>query len=134
MIRSIRLAGLLFALAWSGASPAQAPPACPPQLQAPTATQMQAAAQAARDRGALWRISRDGRSSYLFGTIHVGRLEWVMPGPQLRAALAATDTIALEIDPSDPQMAARMVSAGQPVWRPRRPRDAPRPDRPGSSA
>jgi uncharacterized protein YbaP (TraB family) len=31
-----------------------------------------------------------------------------MPGPRLRSALAATDTIALEIDPTDPQMASRM--------------------------
>ena len=92
---------------------AQAPAAdCPPPLQAPTQEQVQAAASAARDRGALWRVSRGGHSSYLFGTIHVGKLDWAAPGPQMRAALNATDTIALEIDPTDPQMAAGLATMG----------------------
>jgi uncharacterized protein YbaP (TraB family) len=110
---------VLAVLAWPLAVAAQASaPACPPQTQAPTAEQVQAATRSARDRGALWRISRDGASSYLFGTLHVGKLEWALPGPQLRAALAATDTIALELDPTDPQLAARMAApsvAGAPT-------------------
>jgi len=85
---------------------------CPPELRAPTPEQMHAAARDARDHGMLWRIRRGGASSYLFGTIHVGKLEWVMPGPRLRAALAAVDTIALEIDPTDARLAERMVIAG----------------------
>jgi uncharacterized protein len=88
-----------------------APAVCPPPVQAPSTAQIQAAVQAARDRGALWRITRDGASSYLFGTMHIGKLEWAAPGPQLRAALAATDTIALELDPTDPQIAARIATA-----------------------
>jgi uncharacterized protein len=84
---------------------------CPPQLQPPTAEQMQAAARNASDHGLLWRLTRDGNTSYLFGTIHVGKLDWIMPGPKIRAALMAVDTIALEIDPLDPDMAARMASA-----------------------
>ncbi len=114
MMRSMGKTAVLAAMAWSLAATAQTPAAsCPPQAQPPTQEQMQAAARVARDRGALWRITRAGSSSYLFGTIHVGKLDWVMPGPQLRAALAATDTIALEIDPSDPQMAARMAGMGR---------------------
>lgn len=87
------------------------PAACPPAVQAPSAAQLQAAVANARDRGALWRITRNGASSYLFGTLHIGKLEWAAPGPQLRAALAATDTIALELDPTDPQVAARVTTA-----------------------
>jgi len=103
---------LACALAWSVVAQAQtATVACPPQTQAPTAAQVQAAQRDARDHGALWRLTRDGSTSYLYGTIHVGKLEWVMPGPQLRAALGATDTIALEIDPTDPQMLSRMSAA-----------------------
>jgi uncharacterized protein YbaP (TraB family) len=102
------------ALAWCFAAAAQTAAAtpCPPQARTPTPEQIQAAQRDARDHGALWRLTRDGRSSYLYGTLHVGKLEWVMPGPRLRAALDATDTIALEIDPTDPQMLARTSAAG----------------------
>ena len=90
------------------AAQAQTPPNCPPQAQAPTAAEMQAAAGRARDRGLHWRITRDGRSSYLYGSIHLGKLDWAFPGPQVRAALMATDTVALEIDVGDPQLLARL--------------------------
>lgn len=81
---------------------------CPPPPAPPTAQQVEAARAAARDRGFLWRISRDGASSYLYGTIHLGRLDWVFPGPTVRAALAATDTLAVELDPTDPAVAQAM--------------------------
>ncbi|HET9977963.1 MAG TPA: TraB/GumN family protein [Burkholderiaceae bacterium] len=99
-----------LALAAFGALAQNARAACPPPLQPPSAEQLQAAQQQARDRGALWKLTRDGRSSYLFGTIHVGKLEWAMPGPQLREALRATDVLALEIDPTDAAMRARIAS------------------------
>jgi uncharacterized protein YbaP (TraB family) len=70
----------------------------------PTAEQVQAAQREARDRGFLWRISKQGRTSYLYGTLHVGKLPWVFPGPRLRTALAATDTLALELDVTDPEL------------------------------
>ena len=100
-----------LASAQAPATPPTPPTNCPPQIQPPTPEQLQAAARNASDHGLLWRIVRDGNTSYLFGTIHVGKLEWVMPGPKIRAALMAVDTIALEIDPLDPDMAARMASA-----------------------
>ena len=67
----------------------------------------QANAQA-KDRGLLWRIRKDGRDSYLYGTLHIGRALWIAPGPQLAAALRASDTLALELDPLDPQLQATM--------------------------
>lgn len=76
--------------------------ACPPVAQAPTPQQIQAAQRDARDRGFLWRISKDGRNSYLFGTLHLGRMPWIFAGPRLREALASTDTLALELDLTDP--------------------------------
>jgi uncharacterized protein len=104
--------GLLLALGCLRVSAqAASSPACPPQAQAPTPQQLQAAGAQARDRGLLWRISRDGRHSYLYGSIHVGKLEWAFPGPQVRQALLAADTVALEIDVGDPQMAARLQVA-----------------------
>jgi uncharacterized protein YbaP (TraB family) len=50
----------------------------------------------------LWRLERDGRTSYLYGTVHVGRPEWRAPGPQVAAALARSEVLALEIDPTAP--------------------------------
>ncbi|MBJ2159078.1 TraB/GumN family protein [Variovorax sp. IB41] len=74
------------------------------------------------DRGMLWRIERDGRTSWLYGTIHIGRAEWVRPGPTVQKALAQSDALALEIDardeatarvmgqPADPALLQRMLS------------------------
>ncbi|MEO1044589.1 MAG: TraB/GumN family protein [Pseudomonadota bacterium] len=55
-------------------------------------------------RPALWRISRDGQSGYLFGAVHAlpDRLHWY--DDAIIAALDASKTLALEIDPSqEPQ-------------------------------
>ena len=128
-------AALIGGMVSAPAVQAQAPgagAACPPQFQAPSAEQVQAAAQSARDHGALWKVMRDGRTSYLFGTLHVGKLEWALPGPKVGAALAATDTLALELDPTDPQMLERMarpVSGAAPVSVPPKERIARRLDR-----
>lgn len=81
------------------------PAACPPVAQTPSAEQIRVAQRDAPDRGFLWRISKQGHSSYLFGTLHVGKPLWVLPGPRLRDAIAGTDTLALEIDLTDPELA-----------------------------
>ena len=69
---------------------------CPPPLPST------AAKGPARDRGLLWRVTRDGRSSWLFGTLHVGKPAWARLGPRVTAALQASDVLAVEIDPGDP--------------------------------
>jgi len=88
----------------SNAASAVTPAQCPPAPQQPTATQLQSAQREARDRGFLWRITKQGRSSYLFGTLHVGKLPWIFAGPRLQQAIAGTDTLALEIDITDPAL------------------------------
>jgi uncharacterized protein len=88
----------------AASAPAGTAAACPPVAQAPTPEQIEAAQRDARDRGFLWRISKQGRSSYLFGTLHLGRMPWVFHGPRLREAVAQTDTLALEIDLTDPAL------------------------------
>lgn len=50
------------------------------------------------DRGVLWRLEKDGRTSYLFGTVHVARLEWDVPGRTLAQALGSSQRIAVEVD------------------------------------
>lgn len=75
--------------------------ACPPVPEPPGAEQAAAWAASAPDRGLLWRISRGGHSSYLFGSLHVGKAAWAYPGPALRAAWDATEVLAVELDPAD---------------------------------
>ncbi len=90
-------------LAWAAA--AEPAPACPPPVPAQAAT----APERDRDRGLLWRITRDGRSSWLYGTLHVGKPAWRRFGPQVTAALRASDVLALEIDPADPALLAALA-------------------------
>lgn len=74
------------------------------------------ARQQATDRGFLWRISRDGRDSFLYGTIHAGRPEWFALGPRTEAALFRTGVLALEINVTDPAVLAelRRAASGAP--------------------
>lgn len=97
VFRWLRAATLLM-LAKTG----WAAPACPPQPQAPTAAQIQSLSASAPDRGFLYRLRRDGHDSYLYGTLHLGRMEWIFPGPQLREAMGRAERLALELDLSDP--------------------------------
>lgn len=66
----------------------------------------------ATDRGFLWRLSRDGRDSFLYGTIHAGRPEWFALGPRVESALFRTGVLALEINVTDPTVLAELRRAG----------------------
>jgi hypothetical protein len=89
--------------AWLGCSIAAAAdePQCPSAAPPLTPEQLRVAQKEAPDRGFLWRVTKQGRSSYPFGTLHVGKPPWSFPGPNLRAAQEATDTLALEVDLTD---------------------------------
>lgn len=91
-------------------------PSCPPAAKEFSPELFQTAAARARDRGLLWRVTKDGRSSFLYGTLHVGRADWMAPGPMIKKALQETDMIALELDPLDKDvqrdLQAAMVAAG----------------------
>ena len=71
---------LLFSLFWLAASPAMA-----------------------AERGALFRVGLDGHTMYLFGTLHVGLPDYYPLEPRIAGALAEASTLALEIDPVQPQ-------------------------------
>ncbi len=75
---------------------------CPPPLPNPSDS------TPVRDRGLLWKATRDGRSLYLYGTLHVGKPQWKRLGPVTAAALKASDTLALEVDPNDPEVLKAM--------------------------
>jgi uncharacterized protein YbaP (TraB family) len=105
----LRRAGETLALLFALAPPAPAQvTACPPGAQAPTQEQAQAGPRQARDRGFLWRVRKDGHVSYLYGTVHVARHEWMIPGPTVMTALRASDTVALELDVLDPDIQERL--------------------------
>ena len=57
----------------------------------------------AAERGALFRVSLDGHEMHLFGTLHVGLPEFYPLEPRIAAALSQASTLALEIDPAQPQ-------------------------------
>jgi hypothetical protein len=98
---------LLLLAPWPAAA---AEPACPPAPGVPTSEEIRAARHTARDRGALWRFTRDGRHGYLYGTIHVGKPEWAMPGHAVFGALRDAETIVLEADPLDASFRAGVTA------------------------
>lgn len=113
----LRLAALSLAAALIAPAPAQAQSAnvsCPPTAQVPAAEQLKAQLRDARDRGFLWRVQKDGRSSWLYGTIHIAKMEWMIPGPQVMAALRASDVVAVELDLLDPAMMFTLQTAMAP--------------------
>lgn len=104
------LAGLLAALLpFAAAYGADA--ACPPAPQPLTSDNLNAGIRTAKDHGFLWRVTKDGRSSYLYGTIHAARAEWMYPGPVTLDALKGSDTLALELDVLDPDVQRRLATS-----------------------
>ncbi|GAB3455573.1 TraB/GumN family protein [Massilia terrae] len=65
------------------------------------------------ERGALFKVSGHGHTMYLFGTIHMGLPEFFPLDDSVTRALAASTTLALEIDPTvqNTKMAAALQQA-----------------------
>jgi uncharacterized protein YbaP (TraB family) len=105
---------LLLALTLATSPAGAAERACPPPAGVPTPTQIEQAMRLARDRGALWRFSKAGRHGYLYGTIHVGKLDWALPGRAVFHALADAETIVLEADPLDVAFHAGLTAPARP--------------------
>lgn len=84
---------------------------CPPAPTEQTEERIKLVSQQARDRGFLWRITKGDHTSYLYGTIHVGKLEWMFPGDHIKQAIALSNTIALEMDMLDSDVQKQIVAA-----------------------
>ena len=97
-LRSLRqgLAGLL--LLASAAHAQEASSLCPPPAPHITAARLQDMATQRRDRGLLWRVQHEGKTSWLYGTVHVGRDSWLIPGEKIASALQHSDLLLLELD------------------------------------
>jgi uncharacterized protein len=111
--RAVLASVFVALLPWAGAhgADAAADSACPPPPQPLTSENLSAGIRAAKDHGFLWRITKDGRSSYLYGTIHAARAEWMYPGPVTLDALQRSDTLALELDVLDPDVQRRLAAS-----------------------
>jgi uncharacterized protein YbaP (TraB family) len=101
----------LFAPLHGHAQAASAPNGCPPAAIPLDAERFQAGMRQAQDHGFLWRIAKDGRTSYLYGTLHAARPAWMFPGPRTAAALVASDVLALELDLLNPEVRERLIKA-----------------------
>jgi uncharacterized protein YbaP (TraB family) len=96
------------------ASAAQAPTSgadCPPDAAPLAREDVVAGMRDAVDSGFLWKAVKDGRTVYLYGTIHIAQREWMFPGPRVLAALRESPDLAFELDPTDPQIVARLQRA-----------------------
>lgn len=74
---------------------------------------MQKAMQHVADRGFLWRLRRNGRDSFLYGSMHAGKAEWFALGPRVERALQRTGVLALEINVTDPAVMDKLRTAQQ---------------------
>jgi uncharacterized protein len=105
------LLALCLAAVPAHAAAAAAASDCPPQAAPPTPEQRREGLRDARDRGLLWRLDKDGQTGWLYGTLHVGRPAWAYPGPLISQALRDADTVALELDLTDPAVLAALGQA-----------------------
>ena len=84
---------------------------CPPDAVEPSQEAVVSGMRQAVDSGLLWKAVKGGRTVYLYGTIHVAKSSWMYPGPHVLAAVKASDVIALELDPADPDILGRLRKA-----------------------
>lgn len=99
-----RLCGAALALLLEATGGLAGAQDCPPPLPSPNPAMLAQPPANAPDRGLIWQLEKGGRTAWLYASIHIGRPEWLIPGTRLQAALAASDTLALELDVSDPQV------------------------------
>jgi uncharacterized protein len=116
---------------WAGAQSAVAKPAtaasanptCPAPADAMTPERIQQGVRNAQNRGPLWRITKAGQSSWLYGTAHLANADWVFPGRNVVSAMQQADVLALELNvldaeslkpltqPADRELVARVLDA-----------------------
>jgi len=83
---------------------------CPPKPKNPSEAELMELLKDAKDRGALFELNKAGRVGYLYGTVHISRMEWAFPGPTVVKALVASEVIALELNISDPNVEKQLAA------------------------
>lgn len=99
MLRYLTFVIALF-ISWSANSMEMS---IPKEVASTVASTMPASAAvavqpAAPRRGALYKVRHDGKTSYLFGTIHVGKQGFFPLEPEVTRALADSSALVLELD------------------------------------
>lgn len=94
----------------SAAAKGSASEACPPNATMPTPAEMQVLARNGQDRGLLWRVRDGARTSWLYGTMHVSKRDWMMPGHHITGALLGADKLALELNVLDPEVGKQLAA------------------------
>lgn len=85
-------------------SPLQAATSCPPAAAPLTQDEVAQGMQAARLKGLFWEARKDGRSLWLYGTLHALRRDWMFPGSEIQQAIFKADQVALELDFMDARL------------------------------
>lgn len=93
---------------WLTAASAIAAPDCPPTPIISRSMLKSLAIKAQPDRGFLWIAIKGKNFSYLYGTIHVAKIDWDFPGPTIRRALSVSKTVAVEVDTSKPSFVSEL--------------------------
>lgn len=94
---SVRLAGLVGALAFSTSAPAAELLAVSAQ-HGPVSASAQSRSAKERRQSTLYRVTRGTEVAYLFGTIHVGAKSFYPLAPEVDRALADASQLVLELD------------------------------------
>ena len=84
-------------------------------LAASSASGQSIPAFASSDRGLFWKVEKDGRTSYLLGTVHAWKREWLPLNPTIEKAFADSKTLTVELDAAKMDMASavqRMMLTG----------------------
>jgi uncharacterized protein len=84
---------------------------CPPKAPQLSNEQVQTLAKNAKSHGFLWRAEKNGSTSWLYGTIHINRVDLLIPGKQIVDAIKISDTFAPEINLLDPNLMQAMVNS-----------------------
>jgi uncharacterized protein len=105
LVQATLMLPLVFTTTLTQAKP---PASCPPEAKELTPSQIETGLRDARDRGFLWRITKNAQTSYLYGTLHIAKRDWAAPGPKIMQAIKSSDTVALELDLQDPTLLKAM--------------------------
>ena len=73
------------------------------------AEQKPTTASPAADRGLFWKAEKNGQVTYLLGTVHAWRPEWLPLNTKIETALAEAKLLAVELDPSDQSKAVALA-------------------------
>jgi hypothetical protein len=68
-------------------------------------------AAVAKDKGLLWRLEKDGRTSWLLGTLHINRPQTAMLGPRIMQAILSSDVLAVELNISEAGVLQKLLKS-----------------------